>query len=52
MLATMTNDHSNSNTTAEPGEHAATGEQAAAEFIPAIASDWAPEVDDYQISTA
>ncbi|WP_406157712.1 hypothetical protein [Streptomyces canus] len=51
MLAAMTHDQSDSNLTVELGDHAGEDE-AADELIPPTASGWAPEVDDYRISTA
>jgi hypothetical protein len=50
MLTAMTNEHSDTDTTAEPDEHAI--EQGAGdEPIPPITSDWTPEASEYRIST-
>ncbi|WP_280850279.1 hypothetical protein [Streptomyces sp. SAI-041] len=48
----MTNEHRDTNTTAEPGEHAIDEQSADDDLVPPITSDWAPEVDEYQIATA
>ncbi|MFK4100863.1 hypothetical protein ACI2L1_12465 [Streptomyces sp. NPDC019531] len=51
MLTAMTNEHSDTDASAEPDEHAS--EQGVGdEPIPPITSDWAPEVGEYRISTA
>jgi hypothetical protein len=46
MLTVMSNEHSDTDTTAEQSEHAIE------EPIPPITSDWGPEVGEYRIHTA
>lgn len=49
MLAAMTNDHREINTTVKPDEQAAEEQAPADELSPPIFSDWDPAVDEYQL---
>jgi hypothetical protein len=51
MLRTMTNEHSDTDTSAVPDEPV-TAHGGGDEPILPITSDWAPEVGEYRISTA
>ena len=50
MLAAMTNDHREINTTVKPGEHATEEQAPADELSPPIFSDRDPAVDEYQLA--
>jgi hypothetical protein len=52
MLATMTSERSDTDTTAEPGDYMIDEQGADDEPIPPITSDWAPQGGEYRISSA